>query len=112
MRRRIMIISTIVLLALGGRVLAACSTTQPEPVVKTVMVEVPVDRPDCARAAIKRLGPSIAYPDTDKALLQASNLFERVKLLLAGRTLRTAREGHLEGALQTCADMPSPVQPP
>lgn len=89
--------------------LAACGTTRierPEPIIRTVEVKVPVDDPACAREAVARLGADPAYPDTPEAIRAALNLFERVKLLLAGRELRIAREAALKDALEACADQP------
>lgn len=87
-------------------VLAACSTTgraPPEPIIRTVEIKVPVDDPACARAAVESLGAAPAYPDTPEAIQAAPNLFERVKLLLAGRAMRKAREEALADALKACA---------
>lgn len=85
--------------------LAACThTAPPEPIIRTVEVQVPVDDPACAREAVARLMPAPAYPDTDEALRAAPNLFERVKLMLAGRELRGAREIAITDALEACAD--------
>lgn len=98
-------IAIIAALALG-----ACSHTDtppPEPTIKVVEVQVPVDDPACAREAVARLGEAPAYPDTPEAITAAANLFERVKLLLAGRELRAAREAALKGALEACADQPA-----
>jgi predicted small secreted protein len=89
--------------------LAACGTTRierPEPIIRTVEVKVPVDDPACAREAVARLGEAPAYPDTPEAIRAAPNLFERVKLLLAGRELRIAREAALADALTACATAP------
>ena len=86
--------------------LAGCGAAtheRPEPIIKIVKVDVPVDSPDCAREAIAELGGPLAYPDTKEALAAAENLFERVKLLLAARTLRIAREQALTDALAICA---------
>ena len=83
-----------VLVAMGG-----CATTQtPEPIVRTVEVRVPVAVP-CAADP----GPAPAYPDTPSALRGAVDLFERTKLLLAGRELRIAREAKLTAALRGCS---------
>lgn len=85
--------------------LAGCSTTRverPEPIIKTVEVRVPVDDPACVREAKAKLGPAPAYPDTDAALKAAPNLYERVKLVMAGRELRRAREAALAAALEGC----------
>lgn len=86
--------------------LAGCATTDtpdPEPIIRTVEVQVPVDDPACARAAVAELGTGPTYPDTDAALRAAADLFARVQLLLAGRELRKAREAALLGSLVECA---------
>jgi hypothetical protein len=65
--------------------------------VRTVEVKVPVAvpcKPD--------LGPAPSYPDTRAALMGAPDLFERVKLLLAGRELRDAWIGAQATALKAC----------
>jgi len=90
------------MIAFAALALCACSHT-PEPEIRTVEVRVPVDDPACARAAVERLGEAPAYPDTSAAIRSASDLFERVKLLLAARELRIAREGALTDALKACA---------
>lgn len=85
--------------------LAGCSHTQtPEPIIRTVEVQVPVDDPACARKAKEALLPGPAYPDTDQALREAPNLLERVRLLLTGRTLRIAQERALTDAITECAE--------
>jgi hypothetical protein len=48
------------------------------------------------------LPPEPAYPDTAMAVTAAPDIFERVKLLLAGRVLRTQREQELTKALDAC----------
>lgn len=79
--------------------LAACGGARPpiEPIVKTVRVEVPVPVP-CA----VEVGPRPNYPDTDAALAAAPGLLDRVKLLLAGRGMRIAREAEQDAALGAC----------
>ena len=82
--------------------LAACATgprTPPEPIIRTVEVKVPVVQP-CP--ALEALGPPPAYPDNDAALAAAPNLYERVKLLLAGRVLRMTREANMAAIVQAC----------
>jgi hypothetical protein len=83
--------------------LAACaSAPPPAPVqIQTVQAPTPVT---CAPT----VGAAPAYPDTDAALRSAPNLFSRVRLLVAGRRLRMAREGELSAALSACA---GPVAP-
>lgn len=93
------------MVAIAALALAGCAHT-PEPEIRTVEVKVPVDDPACAREAVARLGEAPAYPDTPEAIRAAPNLFERVKLLLAGRELRIAREAALKDALEACADRP------
>jgi hypothetical protein len=87
----------IIAAGLAALSLAACATTTPEPVIRTVEVKVPVPvpcKPD--------LGSEPAYPDTRQALTSAPDLFERVKLLLAGRELRIAWIGAQAKALKAC----------
>lgn len=82
--------------------LSACAhgpAERPEPEIRTVEVKVPVVQP-CP--ALEVLGPSPAYPDSDAALATAPSLFERVKLLLAGRVLRQQREVTITAALEAC----------
>lgn len=90
---------------MGAMALAACTAdgVPPEPIIRTVEVIVPVDDPACPREALARLGEEAAYPDTAEALREAADLFERVQLLLAGRSLRVPREAALTGALKACA---------
>ena len=82
---------------LGLMALTACATTPPAPqvVTKTVQVAVPV-------ACKPAIGPEPAYPDTDAALKAASDVYQRVKLLVAGRLERIAREAALNAALGAC----------
>lgn len=84
----------------GVLLLAACSTTPkapPEPVVRTVEVQVPVpvacpvDEP-----------PVVAYPDSRTAIRSAPNIAERARLYAAGRPLREATEAELRAALRAC----------
>ncbi len=89
------------LLALA--LLAACAHTPrpaPEPVIVTKEVKVPVAVPLPKCSATLPAEP--VYADTPEALNAAPNIFERVKLLLAGRLQRIQRELELEAALGTC----------
>ena len=85
------------LLALGLLSLAACATAPPTPqiVTKTVQVAVPV-------ACTPAIGAAPAYPDTDAALKAAPDVFQRVRLLVAGRLERIAREAQLTASLGAC----------
>ncbi len=76
--------------------LAACATAS-EPRVITKEVSVPV-MVKCAADP----GPRPAYVDTPDALKSAADLFEKVKLLLAGRSQRMGREAELEAANAGC----------
>lgn len=82
---------------------AACASgpalPPPEPIIRTVEIKVPVQVP-CP--ALEKLGAEPIYPDTDAALKAAANLFERVKLLMAGRVLRMARGAAVAAALASC----------
>ena len=89
---------TLRILACAGLLaLAACATTPPAPqlVTKTVQVAVPVA---CKPAIVA----APAYPDTDAALKVAPDVYQRVKLLVAGRLERIAREAELAAALGAC----------
>ena len=76
--------------------LAGCATKAP-PRVITRTVEIPV----AVKCAVDP-GPRPAYADTPEALRGAPDLFEKVKLLLAGREQRMARETELEAASAGC----------
>lgn len=78
-------------------VLTGCATTAAEPRIEVRTVEVPV-----TVSCKVEIGPDPAYPDSDEALRAAPNTFERVKLLVAGRLLRIAREREISAALKAC----------
>jgi hypothetical protein len=87
----------------GLSLLAACASTghaPPEPIIRTVEVKVPVVQP-CP--ALQQLGPAPVYPDSDAAIAAAGDIFEQVKLILAGRALRIAREIATLNAMEACA---------
>jgi hypothetical protein len=86
------------LVFLAALALPACATTvAPQPIVRTVTVNVPVPCP-----ALVELGPEPAYVDTDNALRAAPDLFSRVKLLLQGRLTKTARLAQYAAAKASC----------
>lgn len=91
---------TIPLLSLSVLAAACASREPPEPQIRLVEVQVPIAQP-CDAAA--RLGPAPAYPDTDEALRGAADIFEQVRLLVAGRLMRIARGGALEDAIGVCS---------
>ena len=76
--------------------LAACATA-PAPRIVTREVEIPV-----AVACAADPGPAPAYADAPAAVIAAGDIFERVKLLLAGRAERDARLSELGAALAGC----------
>lgn len=76
--------------------LAACAHS-PTPQIRTVEVRVPVAVP-CPVDL-----PEPNYSDTDAALLAAPDIFERVKLLLAGREERAAQD-RMERAARTACE--------
>lgn len=81
---------------------ASCATTRaPEPTIVTQRVEIPVAVP-CAADP----GPDPAYADANPALQAAADLYDRVRLLLAGRDQRQARELELKAAVAGCRPPP------
>lgn len=85
-------------LAVAGLLLSGCAhQAGPEAKVTTTVREVPVPVPCKAD-----IGPDPAYPDTDAALNGVTDVFEGVKILKAGRTLRIARLSELADALKGC----------
>jgi len=78
--------------------LGACAPRgKPEPIVRTVTVNVPVPvpcRPD--------IGPEPEYADSPEALAAATDIFEAVRARIAGREQRQARETVLKAALEGC----------
>ena len=86
-----------VFLTLAALAIAGCATTPAEPRVVTKEVRVPI-AVKCA--ADPGLDP--AYADTPDALKAAAGLFDKVKLLLAGRAQRDARLAELKAANAGC----------
>lgn len=79
--------------------LAACKTTEPpEPIIKTVYVNVPVSQP----CVPKTLGAAPDYVDTDDALRSAPDAASRYQILYGGRLQRVARLGELEPVVRSC----------
>ena len=74
----------------------ACASAPPRVEVRTVTVQVPVAVPCVVDV------PAPVYSDTDEALLAAPDLFERVKLLLAGRIERAAHDNVETAARAAC----------
>lgn len=91
--------TNIALALLVALFLTACgTTTPPEPVIRTITVNVPVPV-KCA----PNIGPGPDYPDTDEALASVPDIFQGVAILKAGRILRIPRERELLAALKGCA---------
>ncbi len=79
--------------------LTACQTC-PAPVPKIVVETQRVPTPVPCQP---NLPPQPAYADAPDALRGTTDLYERVKLLLLGRSQRAAREEVLNAALTQCA---------
>lgn len=77
---------------------ASCKTVVPEPIVKTVYVNVPVPQP----CVPKSLGAPPVYVDSDDALRKAKDAAERYQLLYGGRIQRVARLGEVEPVVASC----------
>ncbi|MNS16446.1 hypothetical protein D3C72_480990 [compost metagenome] len=75
--------------------LAGCATAEPRIEYREVLVPVAVP---CGAD----VGAPPSYLDSNAALQEAPDLFERVKLLLAGREQRSARLEALEGQIAAC----------
>jgi len=89
-------------LAASALALAGCHSAgdvDVEPVVRTVEVKVPVAVP-CK--ALGQLGAEPVYPDSAGALQTAVDIFEQVKLLLAGRKMRIQRLDEYVAARTAC----------
>lgn len=81
---------------------AGCATSGPRPIeYREVQVAVPVK-------CVPKLGPEPDYPDTDAKLAAATDDFDWVKRLAAGRLMRIARDLEKSAALAGCAGAPSP----
>ncbi len=83
---------------LVGLAIAGCSTTRPEPVVRTVFV----DRPVAVTCVPDTLGEAPAYADIDDALRRAPDAAARYQLVIAGREQRKARLGETEPVIKGC----------
>jgi hypothetical protein len=89
--------------ALGAALLlSGCGTAtvqdRPEPIVRTITVDVPV----AAACVPATLAPRPSYPDTDASLRAADDAAERYLLMGAGRKLRDARLNELEPIVAGC----------
>lgn len=79
---------------------AACSTTKPEPEVRTVYV----DRPVAVSCVPKNLPPRPTYRVTTGDLIAAPDAAERYRLAAAGMQERDARLNEVEPVVQNCRD--------
>lgn len=84
-------------LTLAALLVGCASPPPPEPIIKTVTVNVPV-----AVHCNPEIGADPQYPDTPKAIQNAQSIFERVRILLAARIMRMQRERELVAALEGC----------
>lgn len=75
--------------------ITSCATPEPHIVLRDVPIAVAVK---CAADP----GEAPQYADSDEALKAAPDIFTRVKLLLAGRAQRIARELELTAANSAC----------
>jgi hypothetical protein len=87
------------LVLIGALALAACQTTKQEPEIRIQEVKVPVPVP-CP--TLQALGPEPVYPDSDAAVRDAPNLYERVRLIAAGRLMRIKRLAEYGVAKSSC----------
>lgn len=90
------VLFVILCLVLAGT-MAACNTVTPEPKIVTHEVKVPV-----AVKCSADPGPRPTFADTPEAIRAAKDVFERVKLILAGREQRDAWIGKVEAANGGC----------
>lgn len=76
--------------------LASCTTPPPIPAIVTqpVNIAIPVK---CA----PDIGPDPAYPSA-QSIANAPDIFQQVKLLVADRIMRIAREAELLTAIKEC----------
>jgi hypothetical protein len=78
--------------------LAACATSPPEPIVKTVEVRTPV----AVSCVPKDTPPRLTYSDTDAALKAAPDLAGRYQLLASEHSRRVSRAEILEAVVDAC----------
>lgn len=97
MKRQPFITALAISVVAGCASLAACATA-PEPRIVTKEVRVPVPV-----ACASKPGPDPAFSDTNEALRAAGDLFEQVRLLLAGRAQRDARLTELKASVAGCS---------
>ena len=72
--------------------IAGCASPEPRIITKEVRVEVPV-------SCNPKVPPSPQYDDSPAAIQAAQDIYDAVKLLLAGREQRIAREQVLSAAV-------------
>jgi hypothetical protein len=80
-----------------GLLLTACATLPSPSQVITQEVKVPI-----AVLCVSSLPSHDPYPDSQAAVKAANTLFDKVKLILAGRSLRDAFEAEQGAVLQAC----------
>lgn len=95
MMRQPFISGRMIAVMLGCFSLAACATKPPEPVVRTVTVQVPI------RVPCKPTVPAVPTYAADAISLEAG-IFDLVKALLIDREQRKAESTELRGAIASC----------
>jgi len=96
----------VLIAAVAALALSACAPTV---VTQTEYVEVKV--PMVVPCGVE-IGNDPVYADSNEALASAADLFEAVKLLLAGREQRIARDAVKTSAIEGCRPPPSaPLRP-
>lgn len=91
-------------LSLFCLMVAGC-TQNPEPEIRTQIVNVPVPVPCNARAQV---GPRRTFSDTPEAIRNAGSVGRRGQLLLVGREERDVRIEVLESAVDVCSRVNGP----
>lgn len=86
---------------------AGCARAAPEPEIRylTKEVQVPITQPCPAQVA-----PDPRYVDTERAIRDAENIYNRALLFTAGRLQRIDRERELRGALVDVCGVVIPAQ--
>lgn len=82
---------------LAALALSACAGHVPPPRIEVQKVEVPVE----VKCAVTP-PPAKPFADSPDAIQAAASIFEEVKLLLAGRDQRDARQAEVEAANAGC----------
>lgn len=82
-------------------VLAGCARPEPERIIETQEVKVPVP----VSCVPRGLPPPPSYPDTNAALKATQGLDDLLTVLIEGRLMRVNRLGKLEAVVDGCRDV-------